>query len=660
MTKNKGMMNYMRITLGICICWLLSIQALTAQEPVLPNGNDLSARLTKLSPEHPRLFLSNSGREKFLAGCQTPAGRAIAKQVITEADKLLAQPVQERRLEGRRMLTTARAVLGRLCTLALAYELTHKEIYAERGIRETVNASEYADWNTGHFIDTAELTLAVALGYDWFHARLTPKQRRDIAIAICEKALRPSLNKQKSWWLEAAGNWGSVCHAGMLAGALAIYEQEPQLATTVIQRAVTHLSLCLKKTYTEGGAYFEGPTYWQYGSDFSVLALAMLHAALGSDFGITDQAPGFRQTGEFIAHAIGPTGLPFSYSDSFFPRNQQQGKLYFEPSIAKVWLSKRYGRPDWYFPVEYETELRVAERNNGYDRLFPLTLLFLTSGDFKTAAETRKLSYFSGNTNQVAIATHRSGWNAEAVYIGIKGGTPSCSHGHMDEGSFVLDADGVRWAEDLGGMDYGKLEKQGIKLWDSSQDGQRWKIFRYGPRSHNILTIDDQLQNVNNTASFTKFDDRPGKQFSELDLSAMYKDQAQTVTRSIQLLSNRQLVMRDQLTGLKPGAAVRWQMCTLAQADKITGATISLKRNGQTLQLNAGASTPGEWHTAKGETLMQDFDSLTGEGNDKLITMVYYTVRAPATGMVNLQVVFQPGSVPDHALLPPNEITKTP
>ena len=47
---------------------------------------------------------------------------------------------------------------------------------------------------------------------------------------------------------------------------------------------------------------------------------------------------------------------------------------------------------------------------------------------------------------QNPLAVFRSSWtDPNAVFLAIKAGTPSASHAHLDIGSFLLDADGVRW-----------------------------------------------------------------------------------------------------------------------------------------------------------------------------------------------------------------------
>ena len=74
------------------------------------------------------------------------------------------------------------------------------------------------------------------------------------------------------------------------------------------------------------------------------------------------------------------------------------------------------------------------------------------------------------------------------AHVGFKAGSPSVNHGHMDIGSFVMEAEGVRWAFDLGVQNYNSLESKGIKVFGKDQDAQRWSILRMNNYFHNTLT----------------------------------------------------------------------------------------------------------------------------------------------------------------------------
>ena len=105
----------------------------------------------------------------------------------------------------------------------------------------------------------------------------------------------------------------------------------------------------------------------------------------------------------------------------------------------------------------------------------------------------------------VPIVVMRNTWDVEKMtYVGLKGGSPGGPHGHMDGGSFILDAGKVRWACDLGAEGYHRVESMGLNLWSAAQDSDRWKLFRLNNKSHNTLVIDDHSQIVRGFATFTE------------------------------------------------------------------------------------------------------------------------------------------------------------
>ena len=78
----------------------------------------------------------------------------------------------------------------------------------------------------------------------------------------------------------------------------------------------------------------------------------------------------------------------------------------------------------------------------------------------------------------------------------------------MDIGSFVMEAEGIRWSIDFGFREYEALEAKGLSIFGRTQDAQRWTIFRLNNYSHSVLTINDELQRVKGYAKIDKYSDK--------------------------------------------------------------------------------------------------------------------------------------------------------
>ena len=172
--------------------------------------------------------------------------------------------------------------------------MTHQDTYLKRAEKELLALSAFSDWNPTHFLDVAEMTMAVSIGYDWLYNDLSEASRSTIKEAILKKGIEPSLDNKYNSWLKATHNWNQVCNAGMTYGALAVYEDNPVLAKSVINRAIESVVLPMQD-YVPDGAYPEGYSYWGYGTSFNVMLISVLENAYGTDFGLTNQ-PGFLKT----------------------------------------------------------------------------------------------------------------------------------------------------------------------------------------------------------------------------------------------------------------------------------------------------------------------------------------------------------------------------
>ena len=120
---------------------------------------------------HPRLRLTPRGLTAMKAKIASDQVAAnVASELIEYGQTLVLAPVVNCTLTGveNSLLSQARSVLDRTYTLGLLYRLDNNATWARRAVQEmlhvTVDAS-CASWNPKHFLDTAEMMHAVAVGY---------------------------------------------------------------------------------------------------------------------------------------------------------------------------------------------------------------------------------------------------------------------------------------------------------------------------------------------------------------------------------------------------------------------------------------------------------------------------------------------------------------
>lgn len=522
---------------------------------------------------HPRLLWPKDAEKQMQRRLESdPAAQAIYQAIQAQADKMLLQKPIEQIKIGRRLLDKSRTCLNRTLTLSFVYRMTGDKKYLVRAEQEMLTAAAFSDWNPSHYLDAAEMTAALAIGYDWLYADLSPASRRLICQAMIEKGIMPSFGEKEPGWVTTKMNWNQVCNGGLTLGALAIADDEPELAAKTVARAVNGIPYVMK-VYDPDGAYPEGPGYWSYGTSYNVLTIAALSSALHTDFELSSMN-GFSKTGDYFLQMTGPTGLFFNYADC----GQRKGSF---PEL--FWLAKHYNHPEWLFNERAflaQWTSPEAIKSGGADGRF-LPLLLIWTDSFDSPKKPRMLCWKSDGKTPVAVL--RSGWDKDAAYIAVKGGGSGGNHAHMDAGSFVFDLDGVRWAQDLGSQDYNRIEQMGIRLFDMKQDSQRWHIMRYTNLWHNTLAVNGQLQSVEGSASIVHYADNQKIPQVILDLGSVYQGQLAGAFRSIELADARTVWIHDRLYGTDTDSIVRWSMVTQADISIQSDGNATLKKAGKTL-----------------------------------------------------------------------------
>lgn len=473
-----------------------------------------------------------------------------------QADRLLTQqPTIYKLPDGKRL---AKRIHNQITTLALIYQIEKDPRYLNRVWQELETAANFPDWNREHFLDTAEMTYAFAVGYDWLYNDWNQQQRDTISRAILEKGLQPAIKAYQAGenWTQLNNNWNQVCNGGIGIGALAVIDQYPLIASQVLAQSLQRLPQAMGNYMPDGG-YKEGISYWHYGTFYNTIILAALNTALNTDFKLSE-IPGFAQTGFFPIYINGTTNKTFNFYD---------GDEKFQRAPELFWLSQRYKQPVYTY----------------YQKQSPVhgALDLIWYKPIKKNITLRKLPvarYFRGTE----VVSMRSDWqDSQGVFIGFKGGDNKTSHSNLDIGTFVIDALGVRWATELGKDDY--------NLPGYFNQKQRWIYYRNRAEGQNTLVINPSLnpdQNIDAQSKITSFTLRRKKISAVADLTPAYYPQVNKARRAITLLrEKKQILLEDEIRANLP-VNLLWFMHT--QADiKIdsNGKTAILSQDGKRLSI---------------------------------------------------------------------------
>lgn len=538
----------------------LKAKSRTAPQQVAINQDVLAG----LRAEHPRLLAT---KDDFLRLKQVVQDNPVAQKwfrdLLADAEKLREQaPVVYEIPDGKRLLAVSRRTKQRVLLLGLVYRITEEQKWADRLWLELDTVTKFKDWNPSHFLDTAEMTLAVSIGYDWLHDKWSQEQRTQLRQAIVNLGLKQSMpfDVRQNWWWRASHNWNQVCNGGMVVGSLAVADEEPELAAKLIAASVASLPLAMKEFAPDGG-WGEGPGYWSYATEYNVFCLAAMRTALGHDFELS-KIPGFVETGNFPMQFVGPTGLAFNYADG-------PAVLDWRGASQMFWLATAFEQAGW-------AQFQLASMKDARPK--PMDLLWgarwLTQ---KARSKPLPLDKIFGG---IEVGFLRSSWDdSNATFIGFKGGDNRVNHGHLDLGSFVLDADGERWIEDQGKDNYNMPNYFGK---------MRWNYYRLRAEANNTLVInpdDGPDQNVDATAKISDFQSKPHLAAAVIDLSSAYQKDAIRVRRGFLLKDRRDVLVQDEIE-LKQAGEIWWFVNTSATAElEDHDRTVVLTKNGKTLYL---------------------------------------------------------------------------
>ena len=507
--------------------------------------------------KHPYLFFSESDlpeirdrmtREPFLTRWE------IFKQ---NADKVVNTPPfvynPEIKRSGR-----ARTYLENAGKTSFAYIITGEEKYAKRAIEEATAiangfiAEENGEavwynptsrsWNKGADLNTAEVTYALAMVYDWCYDAMNEKEKETIKNAIINKGLKQYLYsiegvRQDFWVGNPVSNWAGVLSGGMGLGAMAIYN-ESEDARKAVAYAQKYVPQFLDHVFLEDGGGHEGIMYARYGELFALYFTMANQRLFGFD-------PTFWET--FNKKLAGYWDIYLYAPDLRYANFNNMG----EDTFHDLWglNHKIYGGPSSDINALMENlsggdPLLLWAADNGAPRFYwegasPWFFLW-RRGDAQAVAPDEKPEL------QDAVLFRGAGHavlQSDNLWMAYNAGwTSDKSHNNRDLGSFVLVADEERLVNDPG---YG--------------DGDAL--------NHSTIVINNEDQIGGKGAKYLNFGS--GKSFHYLvtDITAAYNpDYLKKFIRHVLMVNDTYFVIVDEIE-VKESAPVEWRLQTRKPAE---------------------------------------------------------------------------------------------
>lgn len=601
---------------------------------------------------HPRLLLK-SGGEALIQSLinSSPEHKKSHDYIIETSNSFLTAATIVKPANATRVLEEARKAIEEIFFLSYAFRMTKETKYlvqAEKVINDVCN---WDNWIT-YSLDTSEMTFGVAIGYDWLYNDLTAATRQKAREKILNYGFKTQ--KTKSFW-NSTSNWNQVCIGALASSALAIYGDGTSEMNTeaefVLNNVIAKNPNSLN-TYMDG-IYAEGPMYWSYGTTYQVLMLSALEGIFGQNHeGINrlTYTPGFLRSAEYMQYVTGPTSLYFNYSDSTAKRI---------PLPATLWMAKKANKPEWLTEEKKLMQNGTYASNFGSRYMLPLAIIYgldIPLGDLPDPQE----KLWSGNgTNPLALV--RTDWKGSlGKYMGIKGGTPSYSHGQMDGGFFIYDSQGIRW-----GMDFGKYDYEAQDYLDdnnNSQTGDRWKIFRVASTSQNTISIRKatetawQYHKVDGMATIDELYDTQAKRGAKVNMKSLLglNNELLAANRSAYLVDESYFEVKDYISNGSEPINLYWNMVTRSLIETVSPNQLRLTQGGKRVILEVVSSNPAVTFTMATNRSTDPVDynpAATTDSKNPGTVMIGFEANIPANNEVTFTV-----TIKDESPLPPSSV----
>jgi hypothetical protein len=457
---------WQRVILTHLVASIVSSAALAAVKPLEGGVDPQRARqIAQMLDDQPFAFgpkIDDRTGWKRLAATKAYAG------VVRDAKKALAKPIPEMTEElymlfkktGRRTAEYGKVRIdryGRITRYARGecienkgrfikpLEAALKSICEEKTWIYNFHDHSLDDYNGKKItIDLGSADLAQDLGECLYLLgdRLSPETRQRVMARLRERIFDPYRRAvegtgMRQWWITADMNWNSVCHAGVVAAALAVCPDRSERGFFVA--AAEKYSRDFLSGFGGDGYCAEGMGYWNYGfGNYIQLCETVFQATHGG----VDlyQLEGARDAALYPVRIHMINGIYPAYADC---------SLNAKPSMQLMsYINRRYDLGLHDFVV---ADFTTAQGDLLTSLMYscPNSATAHRMAASKEAYEIRSFFEHGGVLNCRPVAG-----SACRMAVSLKGGYNAEPHNHNDKGTFVVVVGGEALILDPGGEVY--------------------------------------------------------------------------------------------------------------------------------------------------------------------------------------------------------------
>lgn len=495
-----------------------------------PNANTLYRKLVENYPmeAHPRALysLDEFAKAKELAATDARAAGWSAT-TLTAAENYLKVALPEFAYDSSNTRVQNLISRSNVLNAYWAYDMTGDKKYAEDIIKRALACCEYPTWGADrHFLEVGSTTGALGLVIDLFYDEISQSDKNTIAEAMIEMGIKPAIEhyygRANHNWPTNSNNWNIVCNAGIIIGCLSIMDEyETDICSDALEKAIKSTE-AMMSTFAPEGAWGEGAAYWDYTVSHVVEASRALENVYGTDFGIME-VPGVLETGYYPFQMSGNAGM-FAYHDA--PR------VYVLSGSADVlYIAKRSNDK-----ALAGLQLLTMDKNGAVGGL---RYLLNYDPEYVEEAASMDIDCLYSSSQ---VATVRSGWDSNAVWLGIHAGANDFPHGHVDLGTFEYEANGARFASEMGKDDYnlpGYWDVVNRNLYITRAEG------------HNVYVINPDMgagQEVRAHSEIKQIEKKPQGSIYTIDMTPAYIKNVSEAQRGFMLSNHRKVfTVQDEI-----------------------------------------------------------------------------------------------------------------